>query len=80
MRQERPQVVISGAIQTNIVAVWAKRLAGIPALSMPCGPGAKGRPVGLQLMANHFDEARLLGVAHRYQMATGWHQRIPAGY
>jgi aspartyl-tRNA(Asn)/glutamyl-tRNA(Gln) amidotransferase subunit A len=55
-------------------------LAGVPALSMPCGLGAKGRPVGLQLMANHFDEARLLGVAHRYQQATDWHTRVPAGY
>jgi len=55
-------------------------LAGVPALSMPCGFGAKGRPVGLQLMANHFDEARLLGVAHRYQQATDWHTKVPAGY
>jgi len=55
-------------------------LAGVPAMSLPCGLGAKGRPVGLQLMANHFDEARLLGVAHRYQMATHWHRMVPAGY
>jgi aspartyl-tRNA(Asn)/glutamyl-tRNA(Gln) amidotransferase subunit A len=55
-------------------------LAGVPGLSMPCGFGEKGRPVGLQLMANHFDEARLLGVAHRYQLATDWHRRVPAGF
>jgi len=55
-------------------------LAGVPGLSMPCGFGDKGRPVGLQLMANHFDEARLLGVAHRYQLATDWHRRVPAGF
>ncbi len=55
-------------------------LAGIPAMSLPCGFGRLGRPVGLQLMANHFDEARLLGVAHRYQSATDWHARIPAGF
>lgn len=54
-------------------------LAGIPAMSIPCGFGAKNRPVGLQLMANYFDEARLLGVAHRYQQATDWHLRRPAG-
>jgi aspartyl-tRNA(Asn)/glutamyl-tRNA(Gln) amidotransferase subunit A len=52
-------------------------LAGIPAMSIPCGFGAKHRPVGLQLMANHFDEARLLGAAHRYQQATDWHLRLP---
>ncbi len=55
-------------------------LAGVPGLSMPCGFGDRGRPVGLQLIANHFDEARLLGVAHRYQLATDWHRRLPAGY
>ncbi len=54
-------------------------LAGIPSMSIPCGFGAKGRPVGLQLMASHFDEARMLGAAHQYQMATDWHTRVPAG-
>jgi len=52
-------------------------LAGIPGMSVPCGFGAKNRPVGLQLMANYFDEARLLGAAHRYQQATDWHKRMP---
>ena len=55
-------------------------LAGIPATSIPCGFGRAGRPVGLHLMANHFDEARMLGVAHRFQQATDWHKRVPAGY
>ena len=55
-------------------------LAGIPGMSIPCGFGAKNRPVGLQLMANYFDEARLLGAAHRYQQATDWHLRIPKDY
>jgi aspartyl-tRNA(Asn)/glutamyl-tRNA(Gln) amidotransferase subunit A len=55
-------------------------LAGVPALSMPCGFGGRGRPVGLQLIANYFDEARLLGAAHRYQSVTDWHQRVPAGF
>jgi len=52
-------------------------LAGIPGMSIPCGFGMKNRPVGLQLMANYFDEARLLGAAHRFQQATDWHQRLP---
>ena len=55
-------------------------LAGVPALSMPCGFGHRGRPVGLQLIANYFDEARLLGAAHRYQLATDWHRRVPPGF
>jgi aspartyl-tRNA(Asn)/glutamyl-tRNA(Gln) amidotransferase subunit A len=52
-------------------------LAGIPGMSIPCGFGAKNRPVGLQLMSNYFEEAKLLGVAHQYQLATDWHQRMP---
>ncbi|HXF47622.1 MAG TPA: Asp-tRNA(Asn)/Glu-tRNA(Gln) amidotransferase subunit GatA, partial [Burkholderiaceae bacterium] len=55
-------------------------LAGIPSMSIPCGFGAKGRPVGLQLMANYFEEAKMLGAAHAYQCATDWHRRVPAGY
>jgi len=55
-------------------------LAGLPGMSIPCGFGAKGRPVGLQLMASHFQEARLLRIAHRYQEATDWHGRVPPGF
>jgi aspartyl-tRNA(Asn)/glutamyl-tRNA(Gln) amidotransferase subunit A len=54
-------------------------LAGLPALSIPCGFDEKGLPVGLQLMGPHFSEARLLNVAHRYQQATDWHLRVPTG-
>ncbi|HEX6295780.1 MAG TPA: Asp-tRNA(Asn)/Glu-tRNA(Gln) amidotransferase subunit GatA [Burkholderiales bacterium] len=52
-------------------------LAGLPALSIPCGFDEKGLPVGLQLMGGHFSEATLLGAAHRYQRATDWHKRVP---
>ncbi len=52
-------------------------LAGLPGLSIPCGFDEKGLPVGLQLMGNYFSEAKLLGVAHRYQQATDWHLRVP---
>jgi len=55
-------------------------LAGIPGMSIPCGFGARNRPVGLQLMTNYFEEAKLLGVAHQYQLATDWHNRIPGGF
>ncbi len=56
----------------------AVNLAGLPGMSVPCG-FAGGLPVGLQLIGNYFDEARLLNVAHRYQLATDWHTRRPAG-
>jgi aspartyl-tRNA(Asn)/glutamyl-tRNA(Gln) amidotransferase subunit A len=52
-------------------------LAGLPALSVPCGFDGGGLPVGLQLMGPHFSEGRLLGAAHRYQQATDWHRRVP---
>ncbi|HLX81620.1 MAG TPA: Asp-tRNA(Asn)/Glu-tRNA(Gln) amidotransferase subunit GatA [Burkholderiales bacterium] len=52
-------------------------LAGLPGLSIPCGFDGKGLPVGLQLMGNHFAEAKMLGAAHRYQQATDWHLRAP---
>lgn len=54
-------------------------LTGLPGLSMPVGFGAGGRPVGLQLIGNYFDEARLLMVAHRFQQASDWHLRRPGG-
>lgn len=50
-------------------------LAGLPALSHPVGFGAGGLPVGLQLMGNHLQEARLLAAAHQFQRATDWHLR-----
>ena len=52
-------------------------LAGLPALSIPCGFDEAGLPVGLQLMGRHFSEGLLLGAAHRYQQATDWHRRVP---
>ena len=54
-------------------------LAGLPGMSLPAGFGESGMPVGLQLIGNYFDEAKLLNAAHRFQQATDWHQREPAG-
>ena len=53
-------------------------LAGIPGISIPCG-FVNDRPVGLQIMGNYFEEARLLNAAHQYQLHTDWHQKAPAG-
>ncbi|MBP7934165.1 MAG: Asp-tRNA(Asn)/Glu-tRNA(Gln) amidotransferase subunit GatA [Phycisphaerae bacterium] len=53
-------------------------LAGLPALSMPCGLTGSGLPVGLQLMGKPFAEDRLLRAAHEYQVHTDWHTRTPA--
>jgi aspartyl-tRNA(Asn)/glutamyl-tRNA(Gln) amidotransferase subunit A len=53
-------------------------LAGLPGMSIPCGFGANERPVGLQIIGNYFQEARMLNIAHRFQQATDWHTRMPA--
>lgn len=54
-------------------------LAGLPAMSIPCGfsATAKPLPIGLQLIGNYFDEGRLLAIADRFQQETDWHQRKP---
>ncbi|WP_131861541.1 Asp-tRNA(Asn)/Glu-tRNA(Gln) amidotransferase subunit GatA [Crenobacter luteus] len=53
-------------------------LAGLPAMSVPAGFAANGRPVGLQIIGNYFSEAKMLNVAHQFQLATDWHTRAPA--
>ena len=55
-------------------------LAGLPGLSIPCGFGNRNRPVGLQIVGNYFDEARMLRAAHAYQQATDWHTKSPKGF
>ncbi len=51
-------------------------LAGLPGMSLPSG-AIGGLPIGMQLIGNYFDEARLLNVAHQYQQVTDWHKRTP---
>ncbi len=52
-------------------------LAGLPALSLPCGFDNQEMPIGLQLIGKHFDEATILRVAHHYEQSTPWHGRKP---
>nr|VFJ65312.1 MAG: aspartyl/glutamyl-tRNA(Asn/Gln) amidotransferase subunit A [Candidatus Kentron sp. FW] len=52
-------------------------LAGLPGISIPAGFDTKGLPVGLQLICNHWQEGRLLNLAHCYQQETDWHKRMP---
>jgi aspartyl-tRNA(Asn)/glutamyl-tRNA(Gln) amidotransferase subunit A len=58
----------------------APNLAGLPAMSVPCGFGANGLPVGLHVVGGYFSETRMLNVAHQYQRATDWHRRAPAAF
>ncbi len=50
-------------------------LAGLPAMSAPCGFNSKNLPIGMQLIGNYFSEGKLLQVAHQYQQASDWHLR-----
>lgn len=63
---------------SDIYAISAN-LAGLPALALPAGM-SDGMPIGLQLIGQHFDEARLFNVAHRYQQATNWHTQHPPSF
>ncbi len=55
-------------------------LAGLPGMSLPVGFGEGSMPVGLQLIGNYLQEAKLLNVAHRFQQATDWHVAKPEGF
>ena len=55
-------------------------LAGLPGMTFPIGFAADGLPVGIQLVGNYFEEARMLNIAHQYQQWTGWHQQLPAQF
>jgi aspartyl-tRNA(Asn)/glutamyl-tRNA(Gln) amidotransferase subunit A len=54
-------------------------LAGLPGMSVPVGFGEGGMPVGMQLIGNYLQEARLLNVAHQFQLNTAFHNAKPEG-
>ncbi len=55
-------------------------LAGLPGMTFPIGFAADGLPVGMQLVGNYFQEARMLNIAHQYQQWSDWHQQLPAKF
>ena len=63
----------------NDIYTIGANLAGLPAISIPCG-FVNALPAGLQIVGPHFAEERLLNVAHRYQQESNWHQRAPEAY
>lgn len=67
------------AMYLSDIYTIAVNLAGLPGISIPAG-FVSGLPSGLQIIGNHFDEARLLNVAHQFQQRTDWHKRVPEAF
>lgn len=61
----------------NAALIPAGNLAGLPALSLPCGFSTTGLPLGIQLVGRPFEEATLIDLGRAYQEATDWHRRRP---
>jgi aspartyl-tRNA(Asn)/glutamyl-tRNA(Gln) amidotransferase subunit A len=70
-------VTVSAQDSMTYVA-WFANLAGLPALSIPCGFGKQGLPIGLMLMGRFGTDFDLLGLGELFQTATDWHRRVPA--
>ncbi len=68
------------AMYLSDIYTIAVNLAGLPGISLPAGFSPDGLPIGMQLITTHFDEARLLNVAHQFQQTTDWHKKTPANY
>lgn len=65
------------AMYLEDVFLCPQPMAGIPALSVPCGFSKEGLPIGLQIMGPQWEEGRVLQVGHAYEEATEWHQKSP---
>jgi len=73
-----------GATTPESIVLFARNtrpfsMAGVPALTVPCGMAAEGLPIGLQIVGRPLDEATLLRVGHAYELATAWHTLMPPG-
>jgi aspartyl-tRNA(Asn)/glutamyl-tRNA(Gln) amidotransferase subunit A len=53
-------------------------LAGLPAMSIPCGMSTDNLPIGLQIIGNYFSEAQMIQIADHYQRVSTWHQLAPS--
>ena len=65
------------AMYANDVLTVPVNLAGVPAMSVPCGFSSEGLPIGLQIIGKHFDEETVYRAAHAYEQATDHHTKRP---
>lgn len=73
--REGLDAVKTAAMLTSLTSPF--NLTGLPAISLPCGFSSKGLPIGMQLVAAHWNEPVLFRAAHAYENATDWHKRKP---
>jgi aspartyl-tRNA(Asn)/glutamyl-tRNA(Gln) amidotransferase subunit A len=75
-------VEVGGRPESVLAASWRftypYNLTGLPALSVPCGFGRAGLPIGLQIAGRPFEEVTVLRVAHAYERSHDWKDRRPA--
>lgn len=72
-------IMIDGSAENTTVMLLSLtmpfNLAGLPAISLPCGFTTGGLPIGLQVVGKPFEETMILRIAHAYQQLTDWHRR-----
>ena len=79
IEQADQDMLIDGVTENATVALLRMtmpfNLAGLPAISLPCGFTAGNLPIGLQIVGKPFEESMILRIAHAYQQLTDWHRR-----
>ena len=65
------------ALSGRAGGTMALSMAGVPAISVPCGINSEGLPLGLQIAGRPFEEGLVFNVAHAYQRVTDWHTKRP---
>jgi aspartyl-tRNA(Asn)/glutamyl-tRNA(Gln) amidotransferase subunit A len=79
IEQSHQDIQIDGVTENATTALLRLtmpfNLAGLPAISLPCGFTTGGLPIGLQLAGRPFEESMILRIAHAYQQLTDWHRR-----
>jgi aspartyl-tRNA(Asn)/glutamyl-tRNA(Gln) amidotransferase subunit A len=79
IEQADRDILVDGVTENATVALLRLtmpfNLAGLPAISLPCGFSSGGLPIGLQVVGKPFEESMILRIAHAYQQLTDWHRR-----